>query len=305
MAMSMAEVSEVKLQAFGQICRLVVDNSDGQGSGLHSLCSEELQRLEDKFSFFQPESLISRINDCAGTGSFVPLDAEADSLFDFVSALWSKSNHLFDPTTRVLQNCYASDGRLRASSDQLQRMVKLVGMDSLERTDEGVHLPRKGMLIDLDSCIRPYAIDSLRKILLREGVAHALVELRHEFATIGKRPGGDNWLIGVRLPRRSSFTISRLKLNDKSFAVRGDFEQAILVEGERYGRALSPVDGQPVPGLLSIGVMADSCLTACSAASIARLKTEAAAIKWLDSLGLPWFAVDRELQCHGPLAPRL
>ena len=302
--MSIAEVSEVRLPAFGQICRRVVDNTGRQANDLHTICRGELQRLEKKFSFFQPDSLISRINDCAGTGSFVPLDAEAGSLFDFVSALWEKSNHLFDPTTRVLQNCYASNGRLRASADQLQRMVKLVGMGGLERTEEGVHLPLKGMQIDLDSCIRPYAIDSLRKILLREGVPHALVEMRQDFATIGKRPGGDNWLVGVRLPRQSSVSISRLKLNDMSFSVRGDFEQAILIEDERYGRALSPVDGQPVPGLLSIGVTAESCLAACSAASIARLKTEAAAVKWLDSLGLPWIAVDRDLQCHGPLAPR-
>jgi len=301
--MNIAEVSEARLQAFGQICRLVIDNSDGQASDLHAICSEELQRLEKKFSSFQPESLISRINDCAGTGAFVPLDPEASSLFDFVSALWAKSNHLFDPTTRVLQNCYANDGRLRASVDQLQRMVKLVGMDNVEHTEKGVHLARKGMQIDLDSCIRPYAVDSLRKILLREGVSHALIEMRQDFATIGKRPGGDNWLVGVRLPRQSSVTISRLKLNNMSFSIRGDFEQAILIEGERYGRALSPVDGQPIPGLLSIGATADSCLTACSAASIARLKTEASAIKWLDSLGLSWIAVDRTLQCHGALAP--
>jgi thiamine biosynthesis lipoprotein len=73
--------------------------------------------------------------------------------------------------------------------------------------------------------------------------------------------------------------------------------------GEQFGRALSPVDAQPLPGLLSVAVIAENCLTACSAANIARFKTEQAALRWLDKLGLPWMAIDRQLNCHGPLAP--
>jgi thiamine biosynthesis lipoprotein len=65
---------------------------------------------------------------------------------------------------------------------------------------------------------------------------------------------------------------------------------------------LSPIDGQSIPGLLGVAVLADTCLTACSAASVARLKTEAAAMQWLESLGYPWFAIDRSMNCHGPLA---
>ena len=181
-------------------------------------------------------------------------------------------------------------------------MLKLVGWQSLEVTTEGAHLAAKGMLVDLNSCIRPYAIDSVRKILLKQDVGHALIEMDQDIATIGKQPDGANWLIGVRFPKGSHTAISRLKANNKGLAMRGDFEQAMMQNDERFGRALSPVDGQAIPGLLSVAVIADNCLTACSAASVARLKTEASGIKWLDKLGLPWMAVDRQLRCHGPLS---
>jgi thiamine biosynthesis lipoprotein len=52
-----------------------------------------------------------------------------------------------------------------------------------------------------------------------------------------------------------------------------------------------------------VAVIAENCLTACSAANIARFKTEQAALRWLEKLGLPWMAIDRQLNCHGPLAP--
>jgi thiamine biosynthesis lipoprotein len=210
---------------------------------------------------------------------------------------------MFDPTTRLLQNCYDDKGRLLATPEQLRGMLNLVGWRHLEIGKDGARLNEKGMLIDLNSCIRPYAIDSVRKILLENGVSNALIEMDKDIATIGKQPDGANWLVGVRFPRGARTAITRLKLNDKGYAMRGDFERAVSQDGERFGRALSPVDGQPVPGLLSVAVIAENCLTACSAASVARLKTESAGLNWLENLGFPWMAIDRQLNCHGPLSP--
>tara|TARA_R110002072_G_scaffold222768_1_gene379892 strand:+ start:1380 stop:2282 length:903 start_codon:yes stop_codon:yes gene_type:complete len=296
------EKSEIRLHAFGRACHLVIDNSDSQGAELIALCQDELLRLEHKFSSYQPDSITSQINQAAGTGYFVPLDAEARSLFVFINALWDESKHIFDPTTRILQECYSSTGTLHASHEQLQKMLKLVGWRNFEITEQGARLTNRGMLFDLNSCVRPYALDSLRKLLLKRDVRNAYIEMGEDVATIGKQPDGANWLTGVRIPKGTRAAIVRVKVNHQGFALRGDFEHTFIQDGERYGRALSPIDGQPIPGLLSVAVIAENCLTACSAASIARLKTEATGIKWLEKLGLPWMAIDRQLVCHGPLA---
>jgi FAD:protein FMN transferase len=296
--------SEIRLHVFGRACHLVIDNTDGRGTDLLNLCQNELERLESKFSAYLPDSITSHINQSAGTGSFIPLDAEARSLFQYVDALWHESKHIFDPTTRILHDCYNHSGGLLASHSKLDGLLKMVGWGNVEITDSGAHMSRKGMLVDLNSCIRPYALDSVRKLLLHNDVNNAYLELDQEVATIGKQPDGANWLVGVRVPKNSRAAIVRLKLNHKGFAIRGDFEHPVAHDGELFGRALSPVDGHPIPGLLSVAVIADNCLTACSAASVARLKTEATGLKWLDKLGLPWMAVDRQLNCHGPLAPK-
>jgi thiamine biosynthesis lipoprotein len=297
------EKSELRLNAFGSSCHIIVDNSTDAGEEYLSIARQELERLDLKFSAFHPDSIISRINQAAGTGYVTPLDPESRSLFQYVNALWNESKHIFDPTTRLLQNCYAEDGRLLASKAQLQGMLKLVGWSRLEMTTEGASLTAKGMVIDLNACVRPYAVDAVRKQLMKHGASNALIEMDRDIASIGKQPDGANWLIGARIPRRGGAVITRFKLNQRGYALRGDFERSITLENERFSRALSPIDGQPVPGLLSVGVIADDCLTACSAASVARLKTEQAGMAWLDSLGLQWIAIDRELACHGPLAP--
>jgi len=297
------EISQTRTRCLGSYCHIVIAKEDETTSQLLSAAERELERVEGKFSSHHAASVISEINRCAGTGAFTPLDAEARSLFKYVTALWSESKHLFDPTTLLLQDCYDEEGTLRASPDQLQGMLNLVGWSGFEVTEQGARLSDKGMLIDLNNCIRPYAIDSVRKIFLEGGVPHAQVKMEQDAATIGRQPDGANWLVGLRHPAKARAAITRLKLNDKSFALRGNYERSTRMNGERFSRALSPIDGQPIPGLLSVAVIAESCLAACSAASIARFKTEGAAIKWLEELDYPWMAIDRQLNCIGPLAP--
>ncbi len=294
---------KTRLQAFGSSCQVTLHAGAGDGEELLDLVAAELERIESKFSSHSPESVVSSINRTAGTEYVNPLDAEARSLFQFVSALWSESKHLFDPTTRLLENCYSPEGRLQATPSQVAGLLKLVGWGKVEITDAGARMLQEGMLIDLDSCIRPYAMDCVRKILLANDVRHACVEMDRDAVTIGKQPDGSNWLFGIRHPYGHRTAITRVKLNNRGFASRGDFERRISFEGETYSRGLSPIDGYPVPGLLNVSVVADSCLAACSAASVARLRTEQAGINWLEKLGLPWMAIGRDLQCHGPLAP--
>lgn len=299
----MTPTSRTRIHAFGRSCQLVVDPRRHDADELLAAAADELRRIEAKFSSFDSNSVISRINQAAGTGVFTELDAESRGLLDFATTLWSESHHLFDPSTRLLQNCYSEDGRLRASESQLQAMLGLVGWKHLEVNDAGAHLSRKGMVIDLNSLVCAYAADNIRKMLAKAGVESAWIDLDQDVATLGRQPDGSNWMVGVRHPRGERTAITRLKVNNQGFARRGSFERRIDMDGEPYGRGLSPIDGHPVPGLLSVIVVAESCLTACSAAAIARLKTEEAAQQWLNQLGMPWMAIDRSFRCRGPLAP--
>tara|TARA_R110002110_G_scaffold415748_1_gene654889 strand:- start:133004 stop:133915 length:912 start_codon:yes stop_codon:yes gene_type:complete len=296
---------EKRLKALGSPGRIIVDNTNVSGDQLLTSAEAEIARIDEKFSAFNAGSIVSRINQDAGNGAFIELDRESRSLFEYASVLWEQSKRLFDPSTRLLEDCYSRDGLLLASQQQLAKLLKLVGWSGLELTEDGARLTRKGMLLDLNTCVRPYAVDCIKRKLARQGARFALIEIGQDFATIGKQVDGSNWLIGSRFPKNGRAAVTRLKLNNSSFATRGNFEKSVAIDGELFGRALSPIDGQFIPGLLSVGVMAEDCLTACSAASVARFKTEAAGLRWLEKLGMPWLAIDRQLICHGPLAPRI
>ena len=295
--------SELRLRALGSSCHICVENIDGQGEELLSLAKAELQRLESKFSAYKSSSIISRLNHKTGGDEYIALDREARSLFEFADALWHESNHQFDPSTEILQCCYADGRPVKGSKAQLASRLAHVGWSKLELIEKGARLLDDATQINLNSCVRPYTVDSIRRIFLDRGVRSAMISLDDDMATIGKQYDGANWLVGVKYPKSSGVAITRLKLNNRGYSMRGDFERCLTIDNERYGTALSPVDGRPIPGLLCIGVMAETCLAASGAALVAQVKTEQASLKWLDSLGFPWVAIGRDFSCYGLLCP--
>jgi thiamine biosynthesis lipoprotein len=296
---------ESRFRAFGQLCHLVVNIENDNSDGIFDAAEDEFRRIEAKFDSFNPQSLVGLINARAGTGEFTPLDPEALSLFQYAGALWEQSRHLFDPTTCLIQQYYAKGNNKPVHRLGLKADLTRVGWQNIDITEQGARLCIPGMKLDLNTSVRPYAVDRVRKLFVQSGVNNALIDLNKDVTTIGKQGDGANWLVGVRFPDASRTAIERFKLNNKAYAIRGNFENALHVNGERFSRALSPVDGDPLPGLLGVAIIADTCLKACSAAIMARLKTEKNALKWLGGLGLPWLAIDRDFKHHGPILGKI
>ncbi|MEH6569655.1 MAG: FAD:protein FMN transferase [Halioglobus sp.] len=292
---------ESRFRVFGQACHLVLNIENDNSGEILGASEQEFRRIEAKFDSFDPQSLVGLINTRAGSGEFTPLDPESLSLFQYAEALWDQSKHIYDPTSYLIQRYYAKGRNKSAHRSGLKDDLTRVGWQNIEIGEQGARLAIPGMQLNLNSCIRPYAVDCVRKLLLKYGVKNALIDLDKDVATIGKQGDGANWLVGVRYPDGSRTAIERFKLNNKAYAIRGNFENALQIDGERFSRALSPIDGQPIPGLLGVAVIADTCLTASGAASVARMKTQNNALKWLDELGLHWLAIDRNFKCHGPV----
>ena len=76
-----------------------------------------------------------------------------------------------------------------------------------------------------------------------------------------------------------------------ALASSGDFERCIEVDGIRYGHILNPKTGWPVRHLAAVSVLADLCVVAGSASTIAMLK-EAEGPAWLQNLGVAHMWVD-------------
>src|SRR6185503_7580119 len=117
--------------------------------------------------------------------------------------------------------------------------------------------------------VKEYAADRSATICRETGVTSGMVNLGGDIAIIGPRPDGDSWRIGLQHPRSHDGVTGTLFLDHGGIASSGDYERCIVVDGVRYGHILNPRTGWPVRHLAAVSVVAEFCVIAGSAASIA------------------------------------
>jgi len=109
--------------------------------------------------------------------------------------------------------------------------------------------------------------------------------------------------VGIRDPERPERAIASVGLFRAALATSGDYERCMVVDGVRYTHILDPHTGWPVTGgLRSASVIADRCLVAGTATTIAMLKGAAAGTRFLDGLGLASLCVHADGSTSGSLA---
>ena len=295
---------EHSFKAMGGPCRFRLEVPDGFAADAAVQAAEdEVRRLEAKYSRYLDDSLTTRINRAAGMGDAVSIDAETAALLNYADTAWKESDGLFDLTSGVLRGAWDFRSGSPPETEAVAQLLPLVGWDKVQWSQDSVALPVAGMELDFGGCVKEYAADSAAMRLRRSGVEVALVDLAGDLAAVGVPEGKQGWPVGIRHPEQAEGALAHLLLPEGALASSGDYERCIVVDGVRYGHILHPVTGWPVRGLVAVSVLAPQCLVAGSSATIAMLKPVDEALEWLGCLGLPWMAVDADLEVHGTIAP--
>jgi len=251
---------------------------------------EEVLRIEDKYSRFRPDSIVSRINAAAG-GEPVPLDAETRTLLAYADTCYRQSGGLFDATSGVLRRAWRFDREVLPDARELHAAVRLIGWDRVEWDDERVRLPQAGMELDFGGFGKEYAVDRAALKLHEAGIESGLVNLAGDVAILGAQPDGSPWRVGIRHPRKPGEVIAALPVFSGGIATSGDYERFIEVDGVRHCHILDPRTGRSARGFQSVTVHAPSCLVAGSASTIAMLKGRDEGLAWLRELGFAHLCV--------------
>lgn len=293
---------EHNFKAMGGPCRLRLEVAPNQDpSSAISAAESEVRRLEHKYSRYTHDSLTTKINEAAGSGTRVRIDPETAGLLAYADTLWRESDGRFDLTSGVLRRAWDFKSGVLPTQSAIDQLLPLVDWEQVDWSDSSVALPQAGMEIDFGGCVKEYAADSAAAKLRELGVQVALVDLAGDMAAVGVPAGVKGWPVGIRHPVKKEEAAASVTLPEGGLASSGDYERCMIIEGARYGHILNPKTGWPVEGLVAVSVLAPQCLVAGSSATIAMLKESAQGLAWLESLGLPWFAVDSDLAFHGSL----
>jgi len=276
----------------GNACEIVLAGLDkNESKTLAALAMKEVARIERKYSRYQPESVISKINAQAGIG-WSACDEETSALLDYADAVFRSSGGLFDVTSGVLRKAWNFDRAEVPLQKTLFGLLKLVGWEHVEREGSAVRLPEKGMQLDFGGIGKEYAADAAAELLNEQGVRHGYVNLGGDLRIIGPKPSGEPWTIGIRDPRKPGSMIASIPVSSGAIATSGDYERFFELAGQRYCHIINPKSGWPVSFWRSVTVLAPLTTTAGSCSTIAML-LEAEGRSYLKASGFGYLAIDQ------------
>lgn len=225
----------------------------------------EAKRLEHMLSRFLPESDTSRINRSAGVKR-EPVSPDIYKILSFATECSEISQGLFDITVGPLADVWDYKHATEPPADvKIRQVLPLVDYRclKLDQTEQTAELKKAGQSVDLGGIGKGFAGDRFMEIFRQYGVASAFSNIGGNVSTLGNKPDGSPWRVGIRHPRQAGL-LGTVDAAGKAVVTSGDYERFFTDRnGRRFHHILNPVTGYPAESrLISVTVTADSAMTA-------------------------------------------
>lgn len=247
--------SEKSFQALGTLNDIKIYGCR-DGSVLDEAVSG-VRQIEQRMSAFIEESDVARINRNAGE-KLVRINPETVSLIKRSITFSILTDGAFDITVRPLVELWGIGGKKNVipPQEKIEQAKRLVDYRKILLDEKTcmAGLREKGQAMDLGGIAKGYAAEEVKRVLVKNGVTSALINLGGNILTIGEQPDGQPWQIGIQNPMLPTGNfLGILSAADKTIVTSGCNERFFMTNGRRYHHILDPRTGEPSrSGLLSI-----------------------------------------------------
>jgi thiamine biosynthesis lipoprotein len=238
--------------------------------GLHAAealqaVQNEAGRLEGLLSRFLPKSDVGRINRSAGIRR-EKVSAETACILEYAIHLSRCSGGLFDATVGPLAGLWDYKHATAPPPDEkIRQVLSFVNFRDLDvnPAEKTASLKHPGQSVDLGGIGKGFASDRFMKIFQDYGITSAFSNIGGNVSTLGNKPDGLPWQVGIRHPRQEGL-MGAVAVTGKAVVTSGDYERFFIDKlGRRFHHILNPLTGYPAEsGLISVTIIADSAMTA-------------------------------------------
>lgn len=208
---------------------------------------------------------VLRVNDAAGE-SRVRVSPDTFRVIAEGVRYGELSDGAFDLTVEPLIRLwgFGRDVPRVPDPDVLADVLQSVDFRRIELFDQTneVFLPDATMGIDVGGIAKGFAADEAAAILRSDGVRHAILDFGGDIVTIGPRPDGAPWRIGIQYPtgERGRY-LGILQSRDESVVTSGAYERFFVQDGVRYHHIFDTSTGMPSDsGITSATVIGESAM---------------------------------------------
>lgn len=258
-------VWEKQLFAMDTVMTLTACGPNGQDAVEEA--ARELRRLDELWSVSKGDSEISRLN-ALGAGT---VSEDTAALLEQALAISQETDGLFDATIYPLVKLWGfpTDHPHVPGEADIAAALALVDSGQVTLAGEKVALG-PGQELDLGGIAKGFASARIMEIFRAHGVRSGMVSLGGNVQTLGSKPGGSAWRIGIRDPEGDGGAyLGVLPVTDRAVITSGGYERFFEENGQTYIHILDPRTGYPAQSDLQSatvisddGVLADALSTA-------------------------------------------
>ena len=270
--------------ALGASAEIVLHDPDAtRARRLIARCVAEIDRLEDVFSLYRPESALSRLN---RDGRLAAPPLELVALLAEARSYSVRTEGAFDVTVQPLWRLHAAHFALPGADPQgpakadLARARALVDYRAVDIEPSEIRFARPGMAVTLNGIAQGYITDRVATLLQDAGMADVLLDIG-EVRALGRHPDGRPWRVGLRRAAAPATLARTLALAGRAVATSAGIASPFEPTG-RHHHLFDPATGRPASSTGQVSViapratMADALSTALAVASPARAAAYAA-----------------------------
>ncbi len=252
----------IETKLMGCVFELIVANfNSSEAHRLLEIGIQEIKRIEEILSEFKENSVVSQINSNAGVKP-VKVDDEVFSLLLRCQKIATLTQGAFDISVGPLKRKYNFKNQhfVFPTQQEINDTLKLIGFEKivLDMEAKEVYLPHHGMHISFAAIGKGYAADCVKKLWIQLGVTSGVISASGDLTTIGRRPNGSPWDVGIANPNQKDNVAFHIPVVDSSVATSGDYEQFFIRNGIRYSHNINPITGMPIKGIKSVSIISRS-----------------------------------------------
>ena len=119
-----------------------------------------------------------------------------------------------------------------------------------------VNLADPMMKLDVGAVAKGYATEQVARHLEEQGITGYVLNVGGNVRTIGSKPDGSPWTVGLENPDGGEF-LDYLLLDGQSVVTSGSYQRYYYVDGKRYHHIIHPDTLMPAEGFVSVSVICE------------------------------------------------
>ena len=228
-----------------------------------------IQKLEKLWSATDENSEIWALNHSGG--NWVELSEDTREILSRGLELCALTDGALDLTAySAVQAWGFPTGAYRVPDEaELEQLVGTIDYTQVELDDNQARLP-EDMSLDLGAVAKGRLGEVLSQDLKELGVTSALLELGGNIQTVGTKPDGSRWRVGIQDPNsQEGGYLAIVEVADQAVVTSGDYQRYFEQDGQTYCHIMDPATAAPADsGVDSVSIVGSDG-TVCDALSTA------------------------------------